>query len=263
MSKYLKDQNVVELELNMAKGWRGSDLSFLSGLPHLQLFDILDLRPSIQSIEGIHFLHELRRLGVTTYCSTEVRFSEFPKLVSCGLEWGKRKAQSLFDCVTLERLFVNRYNGKDTASFARLVNLEALAILNAPVENLHGLRALKKLRSLRLANLKRLVSLAGIEGLVTLEELEIDTCRNIGSIEEIGYLSQLKKLNLNNDGDIESFKPLEKLNGLESVVFYESTNISDGDLSPLLRQKNLSRVSFQNRRHYSHPREEFGAAYSG
>src|SRR5437879_3090775 len=111
------------------------------------------------------------------------------------------------------------------------------------------------LRSVRLVNLMRLTSLSGIEGLANLEELEIHTCRAIATIDEVGSLSALKKLHLNNDGDIESLKPLEKLSGLESVLFYESTNIRDGDLSPLLRQKNLARVSFQNRRHYTHRRE--------
>src|SRR5207253_3095243 len=112
------------------------------------------------------------------------------------------------------------------------------------------------------ANLKRLASLAGIEELANLEDLEIHTCRAIRSIKEIGSLRRLKGLALNNDGDIESLKPLNNLSGLESVLFYESTNILDGDLSPVLRQKALARVSFQNRRHYSHRREDFGDAYT-
>ena len=136
-------------------------------------------------------------------------------------------------------------------------------MLNAPVNNLHGLSPLKHLKYLRLANLRRLTSLAGIEGLAALEELNIDTCRAIGSIDEIGSLSRLRKLHLSNAGEIESLKPLEKLSGLEWVTFVESTNIRDGDLSPLVHQKNLSRVSFQNRRHYSHRREDFGTAYYG
>lgn len=259
MTDYLLDNGIVELELNDGKGWRGSDLLFLAKLPQLESFKIIDLK--ISSVDPIHFLRELRVLEVTTYCQTEIRLSAFPRLEECDLEW-RPKAASLFDCTTLKKLFVNRYDGKDVAPFARLVNLESLAILNAPVENLHGLSALKRLRSLRLANLKRLTSLAGIGRLENLEELEIHTCRAIGSIEEVGSLSRLQKLHLNNDGDIESLKPLEKLNGLESVLFYESTNILDGDLSTLLRQKNLSRVSFQNRRHYSHRREEFGVAYT-
>jgi hypothetical protein len=110
--------------------------------------------------------------------------------------------------------------------------------------------------------LRRLGSLAGVEGLANLEELNIDTCRAIRSIEEVSALSRLRRLHLSNDGEIESLKPLDTLNGLEAVTFVESTNIVDGDLSPLVRQKNLRRVSFRNRRHYSHRREDFGAAYS-
>jgi Leucine-rich repeat (LRR) protein len=134
--------------------------------------------------------------------------------------------------------------------------------LNAPVKGLQGLSDLKELRSLRLANLKRLTSLTGIEGLANLEELEIHTCRAVGSIEEVSSLLRLQKLFLNNDGDIESLSPLKKLHLLEAMTFSESTNILDGDLTPLLRQKHLARISFQNRRHYSHKREEFGVAYS-
>jgi hypothetical protein len=250
---YFASNDVAELELNQAKGWKGQDLSFLDKLPGLKSFEIFDF--NIRDIQPIHHLHKLRRLGVTTYCSTRIDFTAFPELESCGLEW-RPKAASLFECVTLKGLFVNRYSGKDADPFGKLVNLESLAILNAPVANLHGLSTLTKLRSLRLANLKRLASLAGIEGLVNLEELEIHTCRAIGSIKEIGSLLRLKKLLLNNDGDIESLTPLEKLNGLEWITFYESTNIVDGNLGLLARQKHLSRIAFRNRRHYSHKSEQ-------
>ncbi|QQS09954.1 MAG: hypothetical protein IPK69_04860 [Phycisphaerales bacterium] len=253
MIEYLASNDVVELELNQAKGWRGQDLSFLASLPWLKSFDILDL--NIRNVGPIHDLHKLRNLGVTTYCSTEIDFSAFPELEDCGLEW-RPKAKSLFGCVTLKDLFVNRYNGKDTELFGKLVNLESLTILNAPVKKLHGLNTLKRLRSLRLGNLRRLTSLAGIEELKDLEELEVHTCRAITSIKEVGELPRLKKLLLNNDGEIDSLMPLEKLDGLEWVTFYESTNIVDGNLDPLVRQKHLAQVAFRNRRHYSHKSEQ-------
>jgi hypothetical protein len=255
---YFARNRIVELELNQAKGWRGDELSFLAALPGLMSLEILDF--NIRDVKPIHLLRKLKRLGVTTYCSTEIDFSVFSELESCSLEW-RARSESLFGCTTLRELFVNRYPGRDVAPFANLVNLESLAILNAPVQDLHGLAALTRLRSLRLAVLKLLSSLAGIESLEGLEELEVHTCRAIRSIGETSSLVGLKRLYLNNDGDIESLKPLESLGGLEAVVFYESTNILDGDLSPLLRQRNLSRVSFQNRRHYSHRREDFGTAH--
>ena len=125
--EYLVSNDVVELELNQAKGWIGQDLSFLEKLAGLKSFEIFDL--GIREIGPIHSLHNLKRLGVTTYCSTGIDFSAFPELESCGLEW-RSKAGSLFECVTLKELFLNRYSGKDTASFGKLANLESLSILN-------------------------------------------------------------------------------------------------------------------------------------
>lgn len=260
-SSYVLGNNVAELELNCAKGWRGKDLSFLKELPQLQAFKIIDW--GISSVQPIHFLHELRKLEVMTYCKTAIQFSEFPYLEDCGLQW-RSKSESIFSRTTLKKLFINRYKKKNIDAFSTLVNLESLGILNAPVENLLGLRPLKRLRYLRLGNLRRLMSLAGIEALMALEELNIDTCRAVGSIDEVGSLPRLRKLHLSNDGEIESLKPLERLTSLEWATFVESTNIRDGDISPLMRHKEtLSRVSFQNRRHYSHRREDFGAAYFG
>jgi hypothetical protein len=259
VAAYLLSSGIAELELNDGKGWQGGDLGFLTSFPHLKAFTIIDLK--IASVMPIHFLHDLAALEVITYCKTEIKFSAFPQLEKCGLEW-RPKAESLFGCSTLKNLFLNNYDGTHVDRFAGLTHLESLTILNAPVETLHGLRNLKRLRYLRLGNLKKLKSLAGIEGLINLEELEIHTCRAIDSIDAIGSLRRLKKLRLIDDGKIQSLKPLEKLDALEQVLFYESTNIVDGDLSPLM-QKKLSRISFQNRRHYSHRREDFGPAYFG
>lgn len=259
-TRYVIARDAVELELNYAKGWRGRDLDFLEGLPQLRAFEIIDWE--IPSVEPIHFLHELRSLHVSTLCKTAVRFGEFPSLEDCGLEWRPR-CESLFSCTSLKKLFLNRYKKRDADAFSSLVNLESLAILTAPIVNLVGLRPLQRLQSLRLGNLRRLTSLAGLEELSALEELKIDTCRAIRSIDEVRPLAKLRKLSINNCGEIESLKPLEQLSSLELVLFVESTNIRDGDLSPLLNKKNLSRVSFQNRRHYSHRREDFGAAYFG
>lgn len=258
MTRCMLDNDVVELELNHGKGWCGDSVAFLAKLPRLRAITIIDLR--IASVEPIHLLHDLRSLKVITYCKSEIRFSVFRHLEGCALEWRPRAA-SLFDCTTIKSLFLNRYDGKSSCPFGRLTDLESLAILNAPIGEIQGLSTLARLRSLRLGNLRRLTSLAGIESLTELEEVNINTCRKIRSIDHLGQLSKLRKLFLSNLGDIESLKPLQNLSNLEAMSFPESTNILDGDLSPLLTNKRLSGVSFQNRRHYSHRREEFGSAH--
>lgn len=247
-------ENIVELELNYAKGWRGRDVAFLAMLPRLESIFILD--HALASVDPIHALHALRALDVVTARKIAIDFSAFPRLEHCGLEWHPG-CQSVFSCMTLQELFVNMYDGEDAAPFGRLRELASLSILSAPFRTLHGLHDLGKLRSLRLGNLRRLTSLAGLEGLVNLEELNIDTCRGIQSIDAIGELTRLRTLFVNNVGPLASLAPLDRLRNLEWVTFDESTNILDGDLSPLSRQRHLTRVAFRNRRHYSHRREDF------
>jgi Leucine-rich repeat (LRR) protein len=176
-------------------------------------------------------------------------------LESCGLEW-RAKARSIFECTTLRKLFINCYDQKNLSAFTPLVNLETLSILNAPIENLAGLECLSSLRKLRLGNLRNLKALDGIEQLQNLERLDIDGCRSIRNIEAIGPLAKLRRLHLIDDGKIDSLAPLSKMENLIAVTFPGSTNIVDGDLSPLARHR-LSAISFQNRRHYTHRREDF------
>jgi Leucine-rich repeat (LRR) protein len=259
IERHLLANSIAEIELNDGKGWRGDTLEFLSAFPGLSAFKIIDL--TIGSVAPVHVLHGLRSLEVTTYCKTKLEFSAFPHLLDCTLEW-RRGSTSLFQCRSLKSLFVNRYDGRDLAAFGPLTSLESLAILNAPIVTLEGLSELKGLRRLRLANLKRLKSLAGLERLSALEEIDIDTCPRIDSIEQLSGLSQLRKLYLNNLGELGTLSPLSGLRGLEEVLFVESTNIVDGDLSPLKRQPKLARISFRNRKHYSDRREDFGVTYS-
>jgi len=182
LTDFLIDSGIVELELNYTKGWRGDNIVFLDCLQQLLSFTILDWK--IASVQPVHFLYQLRELRVLTTCRTEINFSSFPMLEKCSLEW-RPKAKSLFDCVSIKNLFIDHYKAADTDSFSKLSNLESLAILNAPVKSLEGLGSLKNLKSLRLGGLRCLTSLAGIENLTNLEKLEIQTCRGIGSIDEL------------------------------------------------------------------------------
>lgn len=255
----LVERRVSDLELNQAKGWRGPDLRFLEKLKGLRSLQLLDFR--VKDISPIVRLVDLENLKLVGYFSSQIDFSRFSRLKSCVLEWWPN-IRGLFECKGLRVLSVNRFSKNDMAPFAQLENLESLTLLNAPIDDIRAVSALKKLRKLRLGNLRRLKSLQGIESLNLLEELDIDTCKAISSLHEVEGLSQLRKLYINNGGNIASLKPLEKIPHLETVGFYEGTNIVDGDLSPLLKLHDLRRISFMNRKHYSHRREDFGLAYS-
>jgi hypothetical protein len=206
-------------------------------------------------VSPIHYLTRVEMLEISTYCKTEIHFESFPALEDCRLTWRERAA-SLFECSILRRLFLSDYSRESTDSFARLARLEALSIASSAVTSLEGLGSLRMLKFLGLYGLKRLRSLEGIESLANLETLEVNECRSLSGIAEIGQLNNLRRLELNDDGRLPSLKPLESLRELREVLFYESTNILDGDLSPLTQLPRLKKVSFRNRHHYSHRREQ-------
>jgi len=118
------------------------------------------------------------------------------------------------------------------------------------------LSCLTSLRRLKIVRGTKLASLAGIEVLRRLRELHIETCRKITKIDPIGKLEGLERLLLPNNGEIESIKALRGLKKLRQFLFYESTNIKDGDLTPLKDLPNLQDVAFQPRRHYNLKEEE-------
>jgi len=251
---YMLTHKIVELNVNYARGFVGRNLDFLQSLPFLE--GLLLLVYNITDISAIHNLHSLRSLNIACRDKTPLDFSNFPVLEDCGLDW-RSKSSSIFKCATLKNLYIEKYLGKDTELFRDLINLEELSLVAGSVADLSGLGRLYKLRELGLYRLQSLTSLQGIEDLHELVILNIDTCRRLTSISEVQALSKLHRLQLTNCNDIESLQPIIRSRGLEEIYFHESTNIIDGNLSVLTHLPNLSKVSYKNRKHYSHPREDF------
>lgn len=254
----LSDNNINEIELNDGKGWHGENLDFLRAFPLLKSLTIIDLK--IKSIDPIHYLNALTSINLSTYSKFPVNFKYFPNLTNCGFEWIKN-SDSLFECKNLVTLSINKYDKLNTDAFAQLINLEKLTLLNSPVENIKGISLLFRLKYLSIANLNKLTSLEGIEHLQQMKELEIQRCKRIHTISEIFKLKELEKFFLLDCGDIESIRGIENLKKIKSFLFYESTNIMDGDLSSIFNLKNLSNISYQNRKHYTHKREDFGQLF--
>ncbi|WP_340614668.1 hypothetical protein [Xenorhabdus thailandensis] len=257
IEKEILRKGCTEIEFNHAKGWelRGDELPSLEALPDLLGISILGF--NIKSIDSIHSLKKLRYLGISTYCNTPIRFENFPDLEGCSFDW-RKKSDSLFECRNLKGLGLGKYPYNDLKPFQFLTKLERLTLMTSRIKSLEGIDHLKNMTYLSLANLRGLTSLDGIEHLSKLENLDINTCRKITHINQLETLENLKEVFINNCNEIESLKPLRNLKKLEKVLFYESTNIVDGDLSPLLdRSPPLTAVAFMKRKHYSHSWDDF------
>lgn len=249
IERKIKRKGIVELELNYAKGWkRDKDLWFLKKVPNLLAVEIIDW--NIQDVSAIHDLRSLRLLKVFTYCNTEIDFTFFPEIEDVSLEW-RPKVRSLFACSGLKKLFINHYPGKSLEDFAKLCNLQYLSLKSPKIEGIGDVSELTELKLLELGNATRLSNLEGIEKLASLETLQIQTCSKIKNIEPIKSMTNLKRLFICDCGEIESLRPIAKLPELQEVHFYESTNILDGDLSPLKELPKFEDTSFQERKHYN------------
>lgn len=247
----IRDAGIKEVELNYAKGWSGHDYSFLRELPDLAAVEITDW--NTRDIGAVNNLATLRRLKVFTYCRTEIRFSQLPLLEECSLEW-RPKASSLFEHTRLKKLFINKYPAKTLTAFSKMTDLRSLSLASPKIETLNGIGALSELSFLGVYVARRLGTLNGIEALTNLVQLEVNDCPRIRNISPLGGLHLLREVHLCNDGDIETLGPLRRLEKLEVLLFYESTNVLDGDLSVLQSLAKLQHVVFMGRPHYSHGR---------
>ena len=255
---YMLVNGIKELAVNYARGFSGVNLDFLRRLPFLE--GLLLLVYNIPDISVVHQLHELRTLIDGCRNKTPLDFTQFPRLEKCGMSW-RNGSESLFQCKKLEWLNVSKYPGKDTEGFEQLVDLKTLYLSASRVEDLAGLGSLKSLKLLGLYRLIHLTTLAGLSTLNNLEALDIQTCKKLNNIEDVRTLTGLHLLNIVNCGDIASLLPIKSLLKLRRMGFV-GTNVLDGDLSILEELPSLESVIFNNRRHYSHRREELQKNYS-
>ena len=250
----INEYNIIEIELNNAKGWKGSDISFLQNIPNLISLQVIDWQ--IKDVSPIHHLHKLNTLDINTMCGSTIDFSNFPELENVCLEW-REKGKSIFQCKSLNKIFLNNYSGKSLNEFGNLASLTSLSLKSPKLIELGNTSKLVGLKFLGIYNVKKLSSLQGLECLTNLESLEIVHCRLISDIKPLESLAKLKRLQFCDNGDIESLRPIFGLNNIEELYFYESTNVLDGNISPLKALPNLRRISFQDRKHYNCRRAEF------
>ncbi len=251
---YMLDHDISELNVNYARGFKGGSLDFLQDLPFLT--GLLLIVYNVSDTSVIHSLKRLRALNLGTQDKTPLDFTHFPSLEDCFLNW-RTNSESIFQCINLKRLYIDKYAEKTTERFGHLSALKELYFSAGPVADLKGLSSLQGLEKLGFYHLRSLASLEGIQSLTRLEELKIETCRKINSIDEVRNLKNLRRLTIANCGDIVSLRPIDGLSELERLYFYESTNILDGDLSSLKRLKRLLDVRFKDRKHYSQKREHY------
>lgn len=236
------------LVLNYALGFAEADLEFLRGLPVKQLV-VLDRR--LSSLEPINALSDsLELLHLTTDSTLSIDLALFPQLADLSADWQQVRS-TIAAAPRLERLHVGRYAERDLMPLTSPRSLRRLALTDRPrISTLEGLAALPELRSLGVYLAKNLEDIDELEGRDSIEDLELESCRKLDRIDAIGGCVGLRTLNLSECGDLPSVAPLTGLTGLEVLQLFGSTNVLDGDLTPIAGLPRLRELRMRSRRHY-------------
>jgi Leucine-rich repeat (LRR) protein len=235
--------------LNQARGWTPVNIDFLAGVSVKKL-QIIAYSP-LKGLEKLNKIQDLAWLSLECEAKNAVDLSNL-KIEECWFNWSEN-LNSILAIKTLKRCRVSYWPFKDLSTLSSLEKLEELKITEGKLRSLNGIGIWgNSLKKLDLIYLKQLNSLEGIELFVNLEDLSLEGCKKIEDLTLVGELKKLKSLNFSDIGEVRSVAPISSIKSLKKLDFGGNTNIIDGDLSCLSSLKDLQKVLFEPRKHYSH-----------
>ncbi|MFE6222568.1 hypothetical protein [Streptomyces sp. NPDC057854] len=230
-----------------------ADLGFLPGVPGLRSLRVLDGIPDLSPVARCTALVRLR---LPASAGQELDVSALTELRELEAPWPV-VARSLPLLASPDDLVLPEWTGASLAALGPKPALRKLRLetRRRHVTDIDGAALLADLRELRLydGRIARPELLAGASALEDVSLLGAKT-------DTIGFaaaLPRLRRLELENCGDIASLAPLAGHPSLREVMLSGSTRVADGDLSPLLSGPELAFVAVERgHAHYSHaPRE--------
>lgn len=245
----IKKNNIKALFLNCSWGWNCNDYSFFQKIPKLKEIDIIDSESD--SIKSIEHQNELEILGLNIPDSYFIDFSQLPQLRELFV-YGRKNNLTLYQCISLEKLYIDEFKLGDKHSLNQLHNLRELTIANSNVTSLKFLEDLKKIEKLELYNCRKILSFSYIEGLENLKRLHISGYKNINDISFICSLKNLEIL-LIDAGIVDSLEPIAHLPNLKALAIVGNNSIiKDRNIEPIKSLNKLSILNINNHKSYNY-----------
>lgn len=248
--EFIEKNKVKSIFLNSARGWDGSDYSFLSKLDTIEELDLIAY-PDVKNLSSIEQMSSLKELSITCNCKEIINFSKLQNLEKCFLNWWAG-AESIFNCISIKELYLDEFKTKKNVALGELEKLTSLTIGNSNIATIEWLKYSNSLREIKLLNCKKINDFSPMSLCKNLRSVTIDGSK---LLYELGFFKELKLLefiNISNNSKICSLKPLESLTNLKALCFSGNTVIEDGNLGVLEKLPQLSMLMFQGKRHYSH-----------
>lgn len=254
-AQYMRDHGLIGLRLSGYLGWRSGNLDFLRDVPFVEYLDILTTK--LEDVSGLYELKELSYFALEGK-TPPLDFSRLPRLSTLALgRVSPHVHRDLGKAQAIRKLALTHPKPDSLAVLGQLTALQDLGMSAAPIRDLSFSSFTPGLRRLSLVACNSMQSLAGLENARDLVSLTIEQAKSLSDLTSLSHLSKLRALFLKECPSIDSISPLKNLPSLETVGLMQTTNVKDGDLSPLLTLPSLRNASFLNREHYSNRNEEF------
>lgn len=228
------------------KNQRLPNLDFLSDYSFLEVLDITSVDDSDFSF--LKTLNKLKELTINVLGNNIIDLSNQTNLETLSIQWRKNRILGLEKCVKISSLCLVDYSEKDFGPVSALLSLEDLKIKTALIDTCGSLAELTKLKTILFGNCKKLSSLGGLGNLKNLTSISFDLCPQINNYDELGKLHNLENLQITDCKAVSSIKFIEGLVNLKKLSFLGNTEISDGNLTPA---KKVKEVFYKHRKHYN------------
>ncbi len=251
--EYMYENNIKHIKIG-GRVYKEKDISFLDCLK--DYLEGLLIDADGYRYDVINKLHNLKIIGAEDNGKDVIDFSNFPNLEECREFYFNKRQINIDSCKKLKSLRALKYKSKsgDLSELPFIPSLEVLKLLYVNAISLKGIerfsyvKAISLYRAHKLESLDDLVSLSDV-----LEEFELEGKTKIFDYHALGKLRAIKRLFLNNVGDIKDLSFLETMPSLKHFAFMDS-NVVDGDLSYCKKVNGW--VAFTNKKHYSMTFEE-------
>ena len=253
--KYMYENNIRHIYISGGEGYcSNKDISFLNDLK--DYLEGLKIDAHGYRYDVINKLHLLKILAVEDNKQDVVDFSNFPNLEECASFTFCKRLVNIESCKKLKSLRALKYKPK-SGNFSELPfipSLEVLKLLYLTPTSFKGIERFAHLKNIMLYRAHKLESLDDLVSLAdVLEEFELEGKTKIFDYQALGKLRVIKRVFLNNVGDIKDLSFLETMPSLNHFAFMDS-NVVDGDLSYCKKVNGW--VAFTDKKHYSMTMEE-------
>lgn len=247
---------VVGLRLSRGVGWRGEDIGFVADLPPLRAVELIGWGPSIDA-SPLYAHKELEHLALERdYRKCD--FSRLPGLQICELRW-RRGSETILECEQLRFLWCMGFPWTDLSRLATLGELEELRVESRKLQSAQGIGALEQLRHVSFIYCTVLEDISECARSSNLETALFHACKRVNEIDVLAGLPRLRKLVMENCGEVRSVAAFEAARSLEELLLM-GVRVQDGNLEPLKRAPKLQRFKVAKSRNHSHTCEEIEQA---